>query len=189
MCSSDLFDAMLAYAQYVRGAWRGRAGRQDIRSGLGISSFDGVSTSHDRGRFRFEAYGGRSLARGLREPSNEAARALDDFFVDQGVRLFGGAATVRTRRFTLTGRYHRELLADRSGLESERAALDLTAIVPRVRLTGSVDYDFSFQQVGKAHVTAMTPLGDGGWIVEVTGRRYVPYFELSTIWGFFEPVS
>lgn len=187
--SDDDFDAMLAYAQYVRGTLRARAGRQDVRSGLGISRFDGVSTSHDRGGLRFEAYGGRSLARGLREPSNEAARALDDFFVDQGVRLFGGAATVRTRRFTLTGRYHRELLADRSGLDGERAALDMTAVVPRVRLTGSVDYDFSFQQVGKAHLTAMAPLGDGRWIVEVTGRRYIPYFELSTIWGFFEPVS
>ena len=187
--SDDEFDAMLAYAQYVRGTWRARAGRQDVRSGLGISRFDGVSTSHERGALRFEAYGGRSLARGLREPSNEAARALDDFFVDQGVRLFGGAATVRTQRVTLTGRYHRELLADRSGLDGERAALDVTAVVPRVRLTGSVDYDFSFQQIGKAHLTAMTPLGDGRWIVELTGRRYVPYFELSTIWGFFEPVS
>ena len=185
----DRFDAMLAYAQLVRGSFRLRAGRQEIRSGLGFAGFDGVSGSYDRDRLRAGIYGGRSLARGLREPSNVAARALDDFFVDQGVYLIGGAATVRKFGVSMTGRYHREILADRSGLESERASLDLSTTLPRMRVRGSIDYDFAFQRTGKGEITVSAPFADGTWLVELGGRRYVPYFQLSTIWGFFEPVS
>jgi hypothetical protein len=185
----DRFDAMLAYAQLVRGSLRVRAGRQEIRSGLGFTGFDGVSGSYDLDRFRAEIYGGRSLARGLREPSNEAARALDDFFVDQGVYLIGGAATVRRFGVAMTGRYHREILTDRSGLESERASLDLSTTLPRMRIRGSMDYDFAFQRPGKGEITVSAPFADGIWLVELGGRRYVPYFQLSTIWGLFEPVS
>jgi hypothetical protein len=136
-----------------------------------------------------EAYGGRSLARGLREPSNSALEALDDFFIDHGVLLVGGSASLRSLGIVATARYHREILWDRSSLVSERASLDASTVLSRVRVTGSVDYDFSFEQVGKAELTASAPFDRGRWLVEVSGRRYVPYFDLSTIWGFFEPVS
>lgn len=185
----DEFDAMLGYAQLVRGSVRVRAGRQEIRSGLGFSAFDGVSGSYDRRRLGFELYGGRSLARGLREPANEAARALDDFFVDKGVYLIGAAATVRELGIAVTARYHRQILSDRSGLDSERASLDFSTTLPRVRVRGSLDYDFGFQRFGKGDLTLSAPLADGTWLVELSGRRYIPYFQLSTIWGFFEPVS
>lgn len=185
----DQFDAMLGYAQLVRGAVRARVGRQEVRSGLGFSAFDGGSVSYDRDRIRVEAYGGRSLARGLREPTNEAVRALDDFFIDKGVYLFGGAVTVREVGLAITGRYQREILSDRSGVESERASLDISSTrIPGVRVRGSFDYDISFQRPGKSELTVSAPLRDGTWLVEVGGRRYVPYFQLSTIWGFFEPV-
>ncbi|MDX1646196.1 MAG: hypothetical protein R3304_03535 [Longimicrobiales bacterium] len=185
----DEFDAMLGYAQLVRDGWRVRAGRQEVRSGLGLSAFDGVSGSFDRRRFRLEVYGGRSLARGLREPANEVARSLDDFFVDKGVYLVGGAATIRRLGASLTGRYHRQILSDRSGLDSERASVDFSTTLPRVRIRGSLDYDFAFQRLGQGDLTLSAPFADGRWLVEVSGRRYVPYFQLSTIWGFFEPVS
>ena len=185
----DEFDAMLAYAQFVRGSWQVRAGRQELRSGLGFAGYDGVSGAFDRRNFRLELYGGRSLARGLRQPANEALRSLDDFFVDQGVYLIGGGATYRNLGFTVTGRYHREILADRSGLDSERASLDFSVAIPGARIRGGADYDFAFQRVGKAEVTVSAPFDDARWLVEVGGRRYIPYFQLSTIWGFFEPVS
>lgn len=187
--SDDEFDAMLAYAQLQRGPLRVRAGRQDVRSGLGLSAFDGVSGSYARGSLRGELYGGRSLARGLREPANTALRGLDDFFLDHGVLLVGAGASVRSLGALVTGRYHREILWDRSSLVSERASLDFSTVLTRVRITGSADYDFSFEHVGKAELTASAPLADGLWLVELSGRRYVPYFDLSTIWGFFEPVS
>lgn len=185
----DEFDAILAYAQLSRGALRVRAGRQDLRSGLGFTGFDGVSSSYDRGGFRAEAYGGVSLARGLREPANDALSGLDDFLLDYGTYLIGGATTLRHFGMSLTARYHREFLSDRSSLVGERASVDFTTVMPRFRVSGSADYDFSFEQLGKAHITVSSPLAQGHWLVEVSGRRYVPYFELSTIWGFFEPVS
>lgn len=185
----DRFDAMLGYAQLVRGRVRVRAGRQEIRSGLGFSGFDGVSGSFDQGRWRVSAYGGRSLARGLREPANEALRGLNDFFVDKGVYLLGGSATGRRGAVSFTGRYQREILSDRSGLESERASLDVGATLSFARVRGSLDYDFVARRAGKGEVTLAVPFGEGAWLAEVSGRRYVPYFQLSTIWGFFEPVS
>ncbi len=187
--SDDAFDAMLAYGQLQRGALRLRAGRQEVRSGLGLSAFDGLSGSFRRGAFRGEMYGGRSLARGLREPANEALRGLEDFFIDESVLLIGVGATARGWSTVLTGRYHREIHSDRSGLVSERASFDFSTTVPRTSVSGSLDYDFSFQRVGKAQLTLSSPLSEGRWLLEVSGQRYVPYFDLSTLWGFFEPVS
>ena len=187
--TDDEFDAILAYAQLTKGPFQFRAGRQDLRSGLGFTGFDGAHASFDRGAVRAEAYGGVGLARGLRQPTNEAFRALDDFLLDYGTVLMGGAATVRHYATLLTARYHREILSDRSGYVGERASVDFNTRLPNVRVSGAVDYDFSFQRMGKSHLTLSAPLRDGRWLVELTGRRYVPYFELSTIWGFFEPVS
>lgn len=187
--SDDELDALLAYAQLERGPWRVRAGRLDVRSGLGFSAFDGGSASYAAGAFALELYGGRSLARGLREPQSEALRGLDGFLLDQTVLIIGGKAGGRAFGTEMTGRYQREILSDRSSLVSERASLDFSATRSRFRVTGSLDYDFSFEQLGKGHLTVSAPLLDGSWLVELSGRRYVPYFDLSTLWGFFEPVS
>lgn len=187
--SDDHFDAILAYAQWSRSGGTVRLGRQEIRSGLGFASFDGLSAAWRFGGLRVEGFGGRSLARGLRDPADEARRGIEDFLPDQGVYLFGGSAAVRTGLSTLTGRYQREILADRSGLASERAAVDGTTSLSLVRVTGGVDWDIGIGRVGKAHLTASRPLRSGRWLLSATARRYVPYFSLSTIWGFFEPVA
>ena len=187
--TDDTFDAVLGYAQLVRGPFAVRAGRQEVRSGLGFPSFDGASVSWARPRLRVEAYGGRSLARGLREPANEALRGIEDFVPDQGVHLFGGSVHADVATSAFTARYQREILADRSGLASERASLDLATAMPGARLLGSIDYDLAFGRIGKGRLTLMAPLGNGRWLAEASARRYVPYFSLSTIWGFFEPVS
>ena len=187
--SDDEVDALLAYAQLQRGAWRVRAGRLDVRSGLGFTGFDGASASYTRASLSGEVYGGRSLARGLREPQNEALRGLDAFLLDRSVLVVGGSVSGRVVGTQLTGRYQREILSDRSSLVSERASFDFSTTLPRVRLIGSLDYDFSFEQVGKGHLTASAPFAQGLWLVELSALRYVPYFDLSTLWGFFEPVS
>jgi hypothetical protein len=187
--SDDEFDAMVAYAQLQRESFRIRAGRMDIPSGLGFSRFDGASASYARSMLRGELYAGRSLARGLREPAKEAFRGLDDFFLDHSVLLFGGSASLRLQSTAVTGRYQREILWDRSSLVSERGSLDLSGTRGRFRLRGSIDYDFAREQVGKGELTWSMPLQESRWLVELSARRYVPYFDLSTIWGFFEPVS
>jgi hypothetical protein len=187
--SDDAFDMLLGYAQLRRGPWKVRAGRQEVRSGLGFPAFDGGSVAFTATQFQVEAYGGRSLARGLREPSADALRGLGDFFFDESSYLFGGSARGRVFGSTVTARYQREILADRSSLVGERASVDFVTVLPHARVSGSADYDFSFEQWGKSHLTLSMPLADGHWLVEATARRYMPYFQLNTIWGFFEPVA
>jgi hypothetical protein len=187
--SDDEFDALLAYAQLQRGPVRIRAGRIDIRAGLGLSAFDGASGAYTLGPFRAEVYGGRSLARGLREPRNDAFRGLDDFLIDQSVLVVGAIATARPWDVPVSVHYQREILTDRSGLVSERVSVDASRAFPRARLDGSIDYDFSFQRPGKGQVTLSIPVAEGRWLVEASAIRYVPYFDLSTLWGIFEPVS
>lgn len=187
--ADDPFDALLSYAQLQRGRFRVRAGRQEIRSGLGFPAFDGASASYTSAQSQLEVYAGRSLARGLREPANEALKGVEDYFVDEGVRLFGASVRQRLVGAFFTARYHREILADRSGLVGERGSLDMATTRSGVRLTAALDYDFAMDRVGKGHLTAGVPLRDGRLLVEATARRYTPYFQMNTIWGFFDPVS
>ena len=186
--SDDEVDVLLAFAQWVHGDLRLRMGRQELRTGLGFPAFDGAFASWRVASITLDGYSGRSLARGLREPSNAAFRSIEPFVPDASAYLFGAAGHTRFLGSSVTARYQREILSDRSGLVSERASLDLVSIVPGARITAALDYDFAFDQVGKSHLTVSLPLLQGHWLIEATGRRYVPYFELSTIWGFFRPV-
>lgn len=188
--SDDAFDAILAYAELQRSFYRVRAGRQRTLSGLGFAGFDGLDLLLEPlAGLRLQAYGGRSLARGLSEPRHQALQGVEDFVLDQNAYLVGAAIeAMPLAGTTLSLRYQREVWADRVGLLSERASVDARSDLPGpFRVNGSLDYDFAFGRVGKAHVTVQSRLPDDwGW-VELTGRRYVPYFELSTIWGFFSP--
>lgn len=188
--SDDAFDAILAYAELQRPGYRVRLGRQRTLSGLGFTGFDGAEVSFSPlDGIRAEAYGGRSLARGLSEPRHDALQGIESFVLDQNAYLFGGFVHATPRRGTSIGmRYQREIWADRVGLVSERASIDVRSDLPgRLRMDAAVDYDWAFDRIGKAHLTLQSRLPDEwGW-VELTGRRYVPYFELSTIWGFFSP--
>lgn len=187
--SDDPLDVLVAYGELRRGALRLRAGRQESPSGLGFSAFDGGSARWDGSNLWAEGFGGRSLARGLSEPAREALRGIEDFVRDQEAWLFGGAAGLRWGVSGIGVRYQREIHADRAGLISERAAVDLQTVLPwRIRLRSSVDYDLAFGRFGKASVALQRGLMDGRWVAEVEGRRYVPYFDMSTIWGFFSPV-
>lgn len=186
----DPFDAMLAYVELNRDRYRVRLGRMRTAGGLGFSGYDGASLwVRPLGWLRAEGYAGRSLARGLYEPRNEAFRAIEDFVVDRGAWLVGGHAELEPGAGDVVSlRYQREIWSDGSGLISERAALDFRFQRLRpLRITGAADYDVAFDVVGKAHLTVGLPVTDD-LLVEVSARRYRPYLELWTIWGFFDPV-
>ncbi len=187
--SDHPFDAILGYAQLVRGAWRIRAGRQEVRSGLGFSSFDGGDAIYARRSFDLEAYGGRSLSQELREPIYQALQGLEDFVPDESVILYGASATARSATTSITARYQRQILVDGAGLDAERGEVALTSFMAGVHLAGSLDYDFGFGHWGKAHLTVSVPLDQGRWLIEATALHYVPYFSLNTIWGYFDPVA
>lgn len=190
--TDDAFDLILGYAELYRGAYRVRLGRQRTLSGLGFSAYDGLELRLDPlDRLHAIVYGGRSLARGLEEERDEALAPLENFVPDRSAVLLGAA--VGGEPWPGTGaelRYQREILSDRSVLLSERAALDLhtSALRPLV-LEGSVDYDVAFDRIGKARLSATLPVLSERLTLEATARRYLPYFELWTIWGFFSPVA
>jgi hypothetical protein len=191
--SDDAFDAILAYAELDRGPWRFRLGRQRSTSGLGFSGFDGASVQLNPSAIvQIEAFGGRSLARGLTEPRNDILRGVESFVLDREAWLMGATAWVEPYAgAAITARYQREIWSDRSGLLSERASLDFrTPLAGSLSLSASADYDFAFGRIGKSSATLRAPVGPSRslWL-ELMGRRYVPYFELWTIWGFFEPAG
>lgn len=189
--SDDAFDAMLAYLEYDRDPVRIRAGRQVSLGGLGFASYDGVSGLYRRGpAFSAEAFVGRSLARGLAETRSEALQGFDDLVTDPSVVILGGVLTGEPLPgLGVAARYQREIFADRAGLASERASADITAsLLEPLLITASGDWDFAFAHVGKANLRASLPVG-GGFRVDAEAIRYVPYFELWTIWGFFDPVA
>ena len=189
--SDDAFDALLVYAELQRGNVRLRAGRQETLSGLGFAGYDGASARWSpSASLSLEAYGGRSLARGLHEAHHEALRAIEDFIPDRNAYLFGGFVSADLGTDASVGlRYQREVWSDRSGLLQERASVDAESGVFRpLRLEGALDWDVALNEVGRAHLTASYPFERLGLVLEGTVRRYVPYFQLSTIWGFFSPV-
>ena len=192
--SDDDFDALLAYAQYNRGMVRARLGRQQNLSGLGVYAYDGANVLVEPlARLSIEGYAGRSLGRGLLEPSNTALRGVADFpidTVDRATYLFGAAVRYQPITGTaLTGRYQRELLGFDGALNSERASFDVsTDAVGPVRIEAALDWDVAFNRIGKTHLRVEAPL-TRRIVLDATARRYRPFFELFTIWGFFSPVA
>jgi hypothetical protein len=192
--TGDAFDAVLGYLELNRDAYRVRLGRQRTMSNLGFTGFDGLEVlAEPNGRLRAQGWVGRSLGRGVSESRQSALRGLDDafFLPDHQAIVVGaelGADLVPGTSVAL--RYQSEIWADRGGMVSDRASLTARSSQWRpLLLTGSADYDFAFGRVGRAHLTAQLPVARNRVVVEATGRRYVPYFELWTIWGFFNPVA
>jgi hypothetical protein len=193
--SDDPFDAVLAYAQYNRGTLRARLGRQLNVSGLGYAGYDGLNLLVEPlAGLSIEGYAGRSLLRGTSEPRSEALQGVEDFPFDSVSRqfwLFGGAARWEPRTGTaFTVRYQREIQGTRGAISAERASFDVsTRLLRPIRLEAAVDYDVAFDRVGKAHVRAQAALLRSRLVLDATARRYQPWFDLFTIWGFFSPVA
>ena len=190
--ANDHFDAILGYAELLRGDFRMRAGRLQNASGLGFSSYDGAHVLYTPFRaLRVQLFGGRSLAKGLYEPRHEALEGIEQFFPDRNAAILGGEIEAGPWPHTnIAARYQREIWWDRSALVSERASLDVVSnVLTPVQLRAGLDYDFAFGRIGKANLNASVPVDDGRLVLEAHASRYAPYFELWTIWGYFSPVG
>ncbi len=188
----DHFDALALYLEYEHANYALRFGRQQKASALGWYGFDGLAGSwHPLPQVRVEAYGGRGLARGYLEPYNsKALAALDPLRPDHGTWLLGAQVYGRPSPATsFSAIYQREILADRSGIVSERAALDGSATVRSfLTLTGSAEFDLATNTWGKARASA-TVLFARNASVRAEVFRYKPTLDLTTIWGVFGPQS
>jgi hypothetical protein len=188
---SDHFDALVAYAELDRTRFRARAGRQWTVSGLGYYNFDGASALvRAAGGLTAQAYGGRSLVRGLNEPiTSDAVSALESLAPDERAWLLGGQISYRAAPGrSLSVQYQREFRADSSALYSERFAADGLYRTGWGEVDASLKADLASREINESLVRlrwdASRALTLSAW-----GRTYKPFFELWTIWGAFSPVG
>ncbi len=188
----DHFDALALYLEYAHADYGLRLGRQQKVSALGWYGFDGLSgTWQPLPQIRVEAYGGRGLARGYLEPyDSKALAALDPLRPDHGTWLLGAQVSARpTPSTSLSAIYQREILANRSGIVSERAELEgSTTLRGFLTLAGSSEFDIATNEWGKARASATVAFARGA---SLRGEvfRYRPTIDLTTIWGVFGPQS
>jgi hypothetical protein len=154
------FDLMSGYLSFNRSAYQIKAGRMYRASGLGYYNFDGASVVwRGLGWLWLEAYGGWSLARGVNAPRNgDLVTESDLLATDRRGLLFGGAVGFRGGKvFSGSATYQREIRTDRLALYTERAAVDLRALVGGWAFDGAAAYDFAYDQVNDARLRITTP--------------------------------
>ena len=187
-------ELLAAYAELNRPWFRVRLGRDWKVSGLGFYGYDGGSLvfRYRPARVELEAYGGWGLERGL--PVRVTSDALESFGEFQPVDdnyLFGFRGSFGPfKGLAAEAVYQREIETDRSGITSERLALEASYRSPDNRwlVEGSGDYDLATGWWGKGNAKL------GYWAtrqVYLEGRlfRYRPVFSLQTIWVAFSPVA
>ncbi len=190
--SSDRsFEALAAYLELDRGPVLARVGRQWKTSGLGFYNFDGAMLSlRPLSWVTLEAYGGRSLLRGLSETmTSSAIAAVEPWAPDDPDWLAGGELRFRpSSRVSAGVVYQRDMRRDAAGLYGERLASDARVRLGSSTVEGTLQTDLASGAVNDASVRLELPriLGVSP---SVEGRHYQPYFELWTIWGAFAPVG
>ena len=103
--------------------------------------------------------------------------------------MFGVRAQYRSDALAAASlTYQRVLIADRSGLYSERAAFDASAREFGAAVDLALTYDFATGDWNEAQLRVGTG-GSGVLGGSVTARHSRPFFELWTIWGAFSPVG
>lgn len=186
----DHFDALALYLEYEHANYKLRLGRQQKASTLGWYGYDGLSASwRPVSQVRLEGYAGRGLARGYLEPFNSRAlAALDPLRPNTGTYLLGTSLTASAATSSVTAIYQREVLNDKSGLVSERVAVDGNLSLGALALAGTSEFDLATNDWGKARGSATLRFGR---MLSVRGDvfRYVPTIDLTTIWGIFGPES
>jgi hypothetical protein len=184
-------EALYAYVSWERSDFRVRAGRQYRTNGLGYYNFDGASVLW-RGwtPVRVDVYGGWSLARNLNAPrTGSLLEEADEFAPDDRGLVFGVDVTGRWRDVaTGSFTYQREIRNDDLALYTERVAGAAGARWRWVTADVSADYDLAYGEFNEASIRAAAAL-PAGFEAGAQSRRWLPHFELWTIWGAFSPVG
>jgi hypothetical protein len=188
---SDHFEVMSLYGEMERDRLRIRAGRQWKVTGLGYYNFDGVAVAlRPSPTTWLEAWGGRSLMRGLSEArTGGALESIENLsLADAGVLLGLHARYRPNQRLALSAAYQVDVRGDRAAAYSELAIADGVLRIGRGSVESSVEVDLAGKALNQARVTVRSaPVRRATIFAEA--RRYHPYFELWTIWGAFSPVG
>ena len=188
----DRFDALTAYVELDRPAFRARLGRQWVpAAGFGMANYDGASLQwRPRREAAVDVYGGWSLAPGLNEPRTSGEIADVELLApdDRGY-VIGAALRARpVRPLALAVRWQRDIRTDRQELYAERVAADGTWRLGRGGLDATWVRDLGTGTTSEARVRARLPEWRGASLA-LEARRFRPFFELWTIWGAFSPVG
>ena len=185
------FEVVALYAELERDRLRLRAGRQWKVSGLGYYNFDGLAVAwRPTATTWVEAYGGRSLLRGLNEArTGGALESIESLSLPDAGVLLGIHGRYRPNpRLALSATYQMDVRGDRSAAYSELAIADGVLRVGRGSVESAVEVDVAGKALNQARLTLRSaPIGQTTLFTEV--RRYHPYFELWTIWGAFSPIG
>jgi hypothetical protein len=189
--SDQEFEALAAYAEYGRSFYRVKAGRLWQTTALGFHNFDGGSAQFRLPhRVEFSVYGGLSLLRGLNQShTSDLLSSVEALGPREDAYLFGVKGSWRPYPNLATSiTYQREKSRDSDLLYSERLAGSARLLVEGATLDIEVKYDLATETTNLFRASVSAALGAG---LKATGevRKYLPYFELWTIWGVFSPVG
>ncbi len=185
------FEALAAYVEYRRSFYRVQAGRIWRTSALGFYNYDGGSAEFRLpSNLDVSAYGGLSLVRGLSEMHHsDLISSVEPLAPREDAYLGGIEARWRPSPALVASlTYQKEQTIHSGELYSERIAGSARLLVDDATVDLEVKYDMATEQVNLARLAVSTPL-KAGFRASGEVRRYVPFFELWTIWGAFSPVG
>jgi hypothetical protein len=189
--SDKQFEALAAYVEYGRSFYRIQARRIWQTSNLGFYNYDGASaTLRLPSRLDLQVYGGMSLVRGLNQSHRTDLISSVEPLEPQEDAYLGGIYA-RWRPFpaiSASVTYQQERMVHQDDLYSERLAATARLLVAKATVDAEIKYNLATEETNLARLSVSTPLFAG---LRGSGeiRKYVPFFELWTIWGAFSPVG
>ncbi len=189
--SEEEFEALAAYLEYRRSFYRIQAGRIWETTALGFYNYDGGSVAlRLPSNLDLSIYGGLSLVRGLNQlHHSDLISAVESLEPREDAYLGGIHARWRPLSSLATSfTYQRERTVHSDELYSERVAGSARVLVRRATVDVEVKCDLATEEVNLARLKVAAPLG-AGFRGSGEVRKYVPFFQLWTIWGAFSPVG
>jgi len=184
-------EALSAYLEYRRSNYMVKAGRIWESTALGFYNYDGGSVQvRLPTQLDVNLYGGLSLVRGLNEPyHSELIEAVEPLNPREDAYLFGFHTRWRpSPKLAASFTYQRESTTQSSLLYSERIAGSARLMVRRASMDVELKYDLATQNTNLARLAVGVPIGSG-LRASAEVKKYLPFFELWTIWGAFSPVG
>jgi hypothetical protein len=184
------FQLWEGYLDYNHDWFALRGGRQIVTSRLGWAGFDGgMGTLRARKQgVDVTGYLGIGLARAAAVGINDPVTApLNDFIPPERNLIAGVMAGYRSGPLDLRAEWQREVDRSTDYLMSDRVAGSATVRpVARVAIAGGVEYDLAQGLLGSADASVryIAPR----FQITTGFRRYMPRFDLWSIWPAFSPV-